>query len=172
VFIALTKVWTFEQRKSFASWLLPHEEKERYSGWLSPIPLWQELLLPTLEEWAEVLPAESLPYRWLGIRGDTDYLRRALEIDPEESLTREHLVRRIRMELLLATEDMDYLSVYHGDVMRGVDLVGEALSIIDKSAKSEQNEILKAEFKRFKTLLAEFLLFQKSGRTVFWTWSW
>lgn len=113
-FISSQKEESFEERKRFASWLCTHVSEERWMNQLLPHPLWKEYVELTLNEWIQVEPTDSEPYRWLG---GYDNLKRAVELNPQDEIARASLIRCILGHVGYATHELPsgYLGIPEDD---------------------------------------------------------
>lgn len=60
------KQWTTVERRHFADWVYDTKIRVPDARQLIVTPLNDELLIPTLQEWASSEPENYIPHRWLG----------------------------------------------------------------------------------------------------------
>jgi len=112
-FVATAEWWPFEAGLSFVALLCAHLERPGWARFdLTPHPLTNRILRPTLEEWTTHDPQAPLPHRWLGMFFGYSYsgvraglveppdsveqhLRRAIELDPTEQPARVRPAERL-----------------------------------------------------------------------------
>jgi len=154
VFIEASAKWSFVEKKKFVSWLyhFAYEDPEAYL--LMPYPLSQNLLEPTLAEWAEAEPEEAEPYRWLGTY---EHLKRALELDPNDEIAIYRFAMKILNGVSYSTHELPY--GYLGNPQEDLSALAEAEEhikrISDEEKKSnyrdwisEEREIINNHLKR------------------------
>lgn len=94
--------WTTKERRRFVNWVLETLLAFPEIHTLVPTPLNSELLVPTLEQWADEEPTDATPRRWLGIaKHNVDFFRQAIEIDPKDEASRYYFS-------ILTLIDVDY----------------------------------------------------------------
>lgn len=183
-FVAEAEQWPFGARLSFVAWLCVHLERP---GWmrfdLTPYPLTNRLLRPTLVEWANRDPRASLPHRWLGIicsylgiraglmeppDSVEHHLGRAIELDPTEQPARLRLA-----ELLIGGLEYDahhLPEAYIGEAENDVREAEEAARLIEGITDPREGARLSGELAAARQLLEDWLAFSQEYGTDFDEW--
>lgn len=185
-FVGTAEWWPFEARLSFVAWLCAHLERPGWARFdLTPHPLTNRILRPTLEEWTTHDPRAPLPHRWLGmffgysypgiragLVGPPDsvekHLRRAIELDPTEQPARVRLA-----ELLIGGLEYDahHLPQYYiGEAESDVGVAEEAAHLIEGITDSDDRGRLRGELAAAKQLLEDWLAFSLEPATDFDEW--
>jgi len=87
--------WSTVDRRRFADWIYDTQLRLPDVHQLIVTPLKQQLLIPTLQEWADSEPANHIPRRWLGFAtADHDHFVAALSLCPWDDISRYRLVVR------------------------------------------------------------------------------
>lgn len=85
--------WTDYTRRKFADWIYSTSLRNPKVHQLIPMPLNQQFLVPTLQEWAASEPFNATPERWLGFAtADHWHFSNALAIDSTDDMSRYRLV--------------------------------------------------------------------------------
>ncbi len=103
-FIERSAAWDFTRRLEFVLWVLESRLFVTSTNPLTPQPIWERLIVPTVREWADRQPTDANAHLWLGLVGcddPTKHLERALELDPRLERARRTLVE-------WAFDDIDY----------------------------------------------------------------
>ena len=183
-FVAEAEQWPFGARHCFVAWLCVHLERP---GWmrfdLTPYPLTNRLLKPTLVEWTTRDPRASLPHRWLGIicsylgtraglmeppESVEHHLGRAIELDPTEQPARVRLA-----ELLIGGLEYDahhLPEAYIGEAENGVREGEEAARLIEGITDPRDWARLTGKLAAARQLLEDWLAFSQESGTDFDEW--
>ena len=185
-FVAAAERWPFEARLSFVAWLCAHLERPGWARFdLTPHPLTNRLLRPTLVEWTTRDPRAPLPHRWLGMLFGYSYLeiraglmeppdsvehhlRRAIELDPTEQSARVRVA-----ELLISGLEYDahHLPEYYiGEAENDVRVAEEAARLIEGITDPRDCARLCGELAAARQLLEDWLAFSKQRGTDFDEW--
>jgi hypothetical protein len=93
----------FADRRRFVSWLMQRADGREGRHMLVPHPLQVRVVEPTLLEWTVVEPGSSEPHRWLG---GYDHLKRAIELQPDDTVARRKFVVFILGRVGFATHEL------------------------------------------------------------------
>ena len=91
-FIAEANTRPFQERRGIVHRIMSLHHANPRVHTLIAQPLYQQLILPTLDQWIEQEPSNPVPLRW---RCQDDDLRRAIALDPNEQIARRRLVARL-----------------------------------------------------------------------------
>ena len=187
-FLVIAQSWTVDERKEFVNWLCMRlaEFGESDGYGLIPRPLVDQLIFPTLGEWAEVESKDATPCRWLGLffggvaysgmraglsHGTIDaysHLRAALERDPFEQLAR---VRVIEMLVGDAEYSCHHLPDYYiGDPAGDSTRLAEASKHLTLVRDREHKNRLQSELDHVAQLIDDWVSFTDSGEPDFNQW--
>lgn len=185
-FVGTAERWPFESRLSFVAWLCAHLERPGWARFdLTPHPLANRILRPTLVEWTSRDPRSPLPHRWLGMFFGYSYLdiragrvvppasvehhlRRAIELDPTEQPARVRLA-----ELLIGGLEYDahHLPEYYiGQAENDVGVAEEAAHLIEGITDPDVRGRLRGELAAAQQLLEDWLTFSQEPETDFDEW--
>lgn len=92
VFIQQMLSRPLKERIEFVNWLEEVRLRYRDGVRLTPVPLYEELIKPTLELWIETEPKNPLPYRW---QDTIESVNKAIELDPNDQTLRKILFWKI-----------------------------------------------------------------------------
>jgi hypothetical protein len=188
VFLAASESWSFRDRKEFVDWVcqrrFDYRDAESYG--LTPTPLVEKLVIPTLNEWKRNVPADAAPHRWLGLFfadvphsvlraglcevSDDAYLhlRAALVRDATDQLVRVRIV-----ELLIGAAEYSCHHLPHfyiGDPAEDIARLAEAREHITHVRDPDQKARLQSEFDYVSRLIDDWIAFGNSGDTDFDEW--
>jgi len=131
-FIAVARSWSLARRCEVVNRLMKlHDERPRVFDMI-PTPLTRDLIDPTLDEWMVHEPTNPVPFRW---RGGTDNLRRAIALDPRETIARAKLIKRLLDEVAYATHELP--SGYIGSAQDDIKTLDEVASLLTGSSLEE-----------------------------------
>lgn len=142
----------FADRRRFVSWLLPQAEGREGRHMLVPHPLHVRVVEPTLLEWTVVEPGSSEPHRWLG---GYDHLKRAIELQPDDTVARKKFVVFILRRVGFATHELPI--GYIGAPNDGLVLLNEAEAALQGLSNGEERENFAEEIAKKRTLIQEYL---------------
>lgn len=97
-FLDVAAIWPFEERLTFARWLLLLSRTFLNENALLPQPLRTRLIEPVVREWQTASPDNAEPHLWLGLLRCDDpslHLDRAIALDPGCELARQTLMQWI-----------------------------------------------------------------------------
>jgi hypothetical protein len=95
-FLVEAQSLSLEERKRISWWLLEAQVRSPMVHQLLPHPLLKGLIEPTVEACIAKWPGDAAAHRWQGfVSGDSDSLRLALRIDPEDWLARSQLASKL-----------------------------------------------------------------------------
>jgi hypothetical protein len=163
LFITDAQRWNLDTKKEFVACILPLLHG---SSWkLCPEPLWNELLTPTLLEWADKEPTAVEPRKWLG-NSDRKFFYQALQIDPRDDDVRHLLVRHL---LRTVNQSLDHLyqNYYAGEPREDLLLMEEGLTVTSAPEAGERFGKYHKEFSDIKTVIEDFIEFSVSGASDF-----
>jgi hypothetical protein len=186
-FLQASKSWPFNERKEFASWLCPLLDEFGSDGYgLTPQPLSEQLLVPTLREWAKRELTNSTPCRWLAFFfvGNVHLVTRTgLVESPIEarSLLREALKRyssdesaRIRLiEIIIGDAEFSCHHLPHYYIGEPVDDLAhleEAVELLSHVANPTQSARLQSEMGCVKSLIEDWIAFKQATEADFNEW--
>lgn len=93
--IAEAADWSDNARRKFADWIYSTNLRNPEVHQLIPTTLNQQLLVPTLQEWAAAESSNAIPERWLGFAtGEHQHFSNALLLDVTDDISRYRLVSR------------------------------------------------------------------------------
>ncbi len=142
----------FVERRRFVSWLLQQADGREGRHMLVPHPLHVRVVEPTLLEWTVVEPGSSEPHRWLG---GYDHLKRAIELQPDDTVARRKLVVFILGRVGFATHELPI--GYIGAPNEGLALLKEAEAALQWLANDEERENFAEEIAENRTQIQEYL---------------
>ena len=187
-FLKSAKAWSFDDRSAFANWVCLRiaEFGESDSCGLVPQPLAEQLVVPTLREWADREITGSIPYRWLGMyfsgvvypglraglsKGAVDaysLLREALRRDPNDDLARIRLVEMIVGDAAFACHHLPHYFI--GEPKEEMASIAEAAELLPGVIDSAQNARLKSELEYVSQLIDDWMRFTGAGAPDFNQW--
>jgi hypothetical protein len=185
-FVAAAERWPFEARLSFVAWLCAHLERPGWARFdLTPHPLTNRLLGPTLLEWTARDPRAPLPHRWLGMffgyghpgiraalvepPGSVEHhLRRAIELAPTEQPARVRLAELLIGGLEYAAHHLP--EYYIGEAENDVGVAEEAAHLIEAITDPGDRARLCGELAAARQLLEDWLAFGQERGTDFDGW--
>jgi hypothetical protein len=142
----------FVERRQFVSWLLPQADGREGRHMLVPHPLHVRVIEPTLLEWTVAEPGCSEPHRWLG---GYDHLKRAIELQPDDTVARRKLVVFILGRVGFATHELPV--GYIGAPNEGLVLLNEAEAALQGLSNDEEREKFAEEIAENRRLIQEHL---------------
>lgn len=187
-FLETAKAWSFHDRSAFANWVCLRitEFGESDSCGLVPKPLAEQLVVPTLREWAGSETTNSTPCRWLGMffsavvypglrtglttGGDDAYslLREALRRSPADRLAR---IRLIEMIVGDAEYSCHHLPHYYiGEPKDDLARITEAVELLSGVDEPAQNARLQSEVDHAIQLIDDWIRFTDAGEADFNQW--
>ena len=123
--IADAKNWPPVERRRFSNWIFGVHLRHSAVHQLIATPLSQQLLIPTLKEWAGCEAENSTPRRLLGLAtGDQQHFSDALVLNPQDDVSRYYLVLR-------DLADVDFQCHHLPDEFIGEP--SEAIAILDRA---------------------------------------
>jgi hypothetical protein len=187
-FLETAKAWSFEDRSAFANWVCVRitEFGESDSCGLVPRPLAEQLVVPTLREWATRETTDSIPCRWLGMffsgvvypglraglsRGADDaysLLREALRRNPNDDLARIRLLEMIVGDAEFSCHHLPHY--YIGDPKDNLARIAEAVELLPAIVDPAQNARLQSEIDHVSQLIDDWIRFTDGGASDFNQW--
>jgi hypothetical protein len=185
-FIHQTSTAALQERIEFVDWLCHRLiEHEMAGAALTPQPLMEQILLPTLDEWKNTFPNEAAPYRWLGVltsaayyngmraglsqpeTSSIEFLKTALEIDPADQIA---LLRYIECRIGL----LDFLAHhlpehYLGEPEADIEITNECQQLCRGIHIPSEQERLLDELSAARQLIIDWEEAKSSGED-FRTW--
>jgi hypothetical protein len=151
-FVASIGSAPFQERRLFVSWLMQRADGKEGQHMLIPHPLRLGVIEPTLLEWKEVEPRCSEPHRWLG---GYEHLKLAVELQPDDELSRRKLIASILGRVGFATHELPvgYLGVAHDDLSALI----EAEALLQGLSSDEERKRFAAQISEERTLIEEHL---------------
>jgi hypothetical protein len=187
-FLASAKSWSFDQRSEFANWLCSriNEFGESDSCGLIPRPLAEQLVVPTLREWAARDTTDSIPCRWLGMffsgvvypglraglsTGASDaysLLREALRRNPNDDHARIRLIEMIVGDAGFSCHHLPhyYIGEPKEDFARTAEGIELLSGVVDAAAKAR----LQSELNHASKLIEDWICFTDGGGADFDQW--
>ena len=133
-------------------------------------PLWEQLVLPVLETWVRECPADIIPMRWLGLlKRNTEYLRSALAILPEDIPVRRKLVDLALADVEFATHHLDE-TVFLGSVDDAAAALREAGEWLNAATPVEMFADLRQNFEHLNQVLLDWKAYQAAPDGSFPQW--
>jgi len=186
-FLKNTESWTDEEKIKFVTFLCPYyEDMSLYCPF--PHPLSEKLIKPTLEKWCSSEVADSNPFRWYGMfYGNSEYLKKALELNQHEGKMRQNLLEKIDSEYLdgilkLNSQDDQvrqillqrginrlWYSVHHlpdgyiGEPKEDLILIDELQNEIAKLSDIKLQQFWTEELEEYTELVTNYVEYKKSG---------
>ena len=180
--------WSFDDRAEFANWLFVRiaEFGESNSCGLVPQPLAEQLVVPTLREWAARETTESIPCRWLGMyfsgvvysglraglsKGVDDaysLLREALRRNPNDDLARIRLIEMIVGDAAFSCHHLPHY--YIGEPKEDLARLAEAVELLSGVSAPAQCDRLQSELEYFSQLIDDWIRFAEAGASDFNQW--
>lgn len=187
-FLGRAKSWSFDDRSEFANWLCLRiaEFGESDSCGLIPLPLAEQLVVPTLREWAAREATNSLPCRWLGMffsgvvypglraglskSADDAFslLREALHRNPNDDVARIRLIEMIIGDAEFSCHHLpDY---YIGEPKEDLAALAEAVELLFGVTDPAQNARLQSELDHVSQLIDDWIRCTDAGNSDFNQW--
>ena len=168
-FISDTEHWDELDRRQFADWIFSTSLRNPAVHQLIPANLNQQLLIPTLRQWASSDSRDATPERWLGFAAaDCQHFKNALSLNFADDVSRYQLVLR-------DVDDVDYQCHHLPDYFIGE--IGTAIDTLDRARKMAAGfsnpdiaPKLEIEFDRLYDLVGDWKLFQTTDSTSFADW--
>jgi hypothetical protein len=187
-FLERGKAWSFHDRSSFANWLCDRitEFGDSDSCGLIPQPLAEQLVVPTLREWAARETTDSIPCRWLGMyfsgvvypvlraglsrvaEDSYSLLREALRRNPNDDLARISLIVMIVGDAEFSCHHLPHY--YIGEPEDDLGRVAEAVELLSSVVDPAQNARLRSELHHVSQLIDDWICFKKAGASDFNQW--
>jgi len=169
-FLRQSKIWNFDQKKEFVTWLCNHMDSipdASYGPY--PTPLAQELLIPFFEEWTQREPTSPEAWTLKGRYGnDFSAYSKAIEIDPKNQRAR---VALANANISYIEHAMHHLPEYFiGDEQEALSAAQEAYEHISHIDDGGPREYLLRELKEAENLLLGWMTFRNEMETDFNAW--
>ena len=167
--IAEAARWSDNSRRLFADWIYSTSMRNPEVHQLIPTPLNQQLLVPTLHEWAAAEPSLAIPERWLGFAtADHQHFSNALAIDSTDDVSRYRLVSR-------DIADVDYQchhlpNYFIGEINTAITTLDRAKGMAADFANPNIAPTLKEDFDELYGKVRDWQAFQESDGDSFADW--
>ena len=145
--------WKFNDKKEFSDWVLWVNNGSPEIIDLIPQPLKARFIEPVLKEWKEIEPNNSAPFRWSGGLED---LRKAIQLNQDDQIARIKLAEIILTATNYSIHELP--NGYLGDANDDLDLVLEALKVIENIKNNDKNISIWAELSENYKIITEFIL--------------
>lgn len=169
-FISKAIAWDFERRRDFVDRVcLFHHQRQAFSD-VIPHPLKQDLILPTLIEWAKREPTNPVPLRWQG--DDIENLRRAVALDSKEMIAREMLAEQLLTSVDYSIHELPNGYGYIGDPAEDMRLLDEIATLADQLPR-QIGRVIAEEAGELRAVVMEYLEYLSAGSGEnFRDWMW
>ncbi len=167
--IAEAAGWTHQARRQFADWIYSTSLCNRKVHQLIPTPLKLDLLVPTLQEWADSEPTNATPKRWLGFAtGDHQHFSSALSVDPTDDVSRYRLVSRDLADVDFQCHHLP--EIFIGEIDTAIFRLNRAQSLAADFSNLEIGPTLETDFSVLYGMVCDWQVFQESGGESFADW--
>jgi hypothetical protein len=170
-FLKSTENWTEEQKIKFTTFLMPFFETDSYLSF--PQPLSEKLVKPTLEKWCLKEMTDSRPFRWYGkFYSGWEYLKKALEINPQDEQARQFLIEKGIYRLYFAVHHMPegYIADSEDEVKEDLALIDELQNHISKLSDIKLQRLMTSELENYAELVKNYVEWKKSGHSDLEKW--
>ena len=151
-FISKIERQSFEERRSFVSWLLERVDGRDGRHMLVPQPLHVRVIEPTLIEWTLLEPKRSEPHRWLG---GYDHLKQALELEPDDEIARRKLLAIILGKVGMSTHELP--QGYLGSAQDDLAALREAEELLTGLSDHEDRDRFAADIAEERERIQKYL---------------
>lgn len=167
--IAEAAGWDDNGRRRFADWIYSTSLRNPEVHQLIPTPLNQQLLVPTLKQWATSEPSNAIPECWLGFAtGNHQHFAHALAIDPTDDISRYRLVGR---DLADVDYQCHHLPEYFiGEIQTAITTLDRAKEMTAGFSNPDIAPTLEGEFNELYGKVLDWQAFQTSGDDSFAAW--
>jgi hypothetical protein len=167
--IAEAASWDANARRRFADWIYSTRLRNPEVHQLIPTPLNQQLLIPTLHQWAAVEPSNAVPERWLGFAtADYQHFSNALSLDSREDIARYRLVSR---DLADVDYQCHHLPEYFiGEIDTALNTLDRAKLMTTGFSNPDIARTLEDDFNELYGKVHDWQAFQVSGGDSFSDW--
>lgn len=161
--------WTDLARRQFADWIYSTRLRVPEVHQLIPMPLNQQLLVPTLQEWAASEPSIATPERWLGFATACyQHFSNALSLDATDDVSRYRLVL---IDLADVDHQCHHLPEYFiGEIDTAIALLDRAKALATGFSNPDVASTLGVEFSELYGKVRDWQTFQASGGDSFADW--
>lgn len=167
--IAEAASWDDNARRRFADWIFSTSLLYPEVHQLIPTPLKEQLLIPTLREWAASEPSNAIPERWLGFAtADDQHFSNALSLDAADDISRYRLVSR---DLADVDYQCHHLPEYFiGEIQTAINTLDGAKSMTAGFSNPDIARTLEDDFAELSGKVRDWQAFQASGGNSFSDW--
>ncbi|WP_153556473.1 hypothetical protein [Roseimaritima sediminicola] len=167
--IAEAAGWGDNGRRQFADWIYSTSLRNPEVHKLIPTPLNQQLLVPTLRQWAASESSNAIPERWLGFAtGDHQHFSNALSLDPTDDISRYRLVSR---DLADVDHQCHHLpDCFIGEIDTAIMTLDRAKAMAAKFSSPDIAPTLEDEFSELYGKVRDWQTFQGAGGDSFGDW--
>lgn len=161
--------WTDHARRQFTHWIYSTSVRNPEVHQLVPTPLNQQLLIPTLQEWAASEPSNATPERWLGFAtADHQHFSNALSLDSTDDVSRYRLVSR---DLADVDHQCHHLPEYFiGEIDTAITLLDRAKALAADFSNPDIAPTFDDDFNELYGKVHDWQAFQASGGDSFADW--
>ena len=169
-FLAETQSLSLEERKRISWWLLEAQACSPRVHQLLPHPVLKGLIEPTVEACIAECPGDAAAHRWHGfVFGDSDSLRVAMRIDPQDWLARSRLAAKLLVSVEFSTHHL-VESQFLGEEAETALELEEVADHIAKLPESSHRRELQARSSDQHKLLSDWLEYKLDPHGTFPEW--
>jgi hypothetical protein len=167
--IAEAAGWSDKARRQFADWIYSTSLRNPEVHQLIPTTLNQQLLVPTLQQWAASEPSNATPERWLGFASaDHLHFSNALSLDSTDDISRFRLISR---ELADVDHQCHHLPDYFiGEIDTAIMTLDRAKAMAADFSNPDIVLTLEDEFTELYSKVRDWQAFQEAGGASFRDW--
>jgi hypothetical protein len=168
-FIEQVGRWPFAHRQRFVDWLLTIHGQHPDIHQLLPHPLMAQVVHPTLVEWTQRDPQDSVPLRWRGIFFDEPpLLEQAIILNPHDVLARIALIEWLIGKIDHATHHLpDY---FIGEPPACLQWATLARRLLEPVQQHPEHDRLHHELDEVEALVTDWMTFLTTGADDFAGW--
>lgn len=169
-FLSTAAAWKTDDARGLVVSILELHARAPNAHTFMTQPLWDELVFPVLDDWHTTSPDAVVPLRWLGLlRQDTDLLRLALSITPNDVPVRRALVNCALSDVDFATHHLDE-TIFLGEVSAAKANLSQAGIWLDLAFPPEAFNDLRDELAQLHQMVVDWERYLEAPYGTFPEW--